>query len=147
MAAALMISGVSVLTSCSSDNDDNPSQTPGGGSIVGNWCSDVSGKTFAKWNYGKTWQNTEFKADGTGSTRIYYTYQDKAIGCEKIDFTYTAANGVLTMKSKDREDTQTMWQLQGDELRLGDTQGDGLHEDHQRDGCQVRHLEQEQGGI
>ena len=122
LAAALIISGLTVFTSCSSDNDDNPSQTPGGGSIVGNWCSDVSGKTFAKWNYGKTWQNTEFKADGTGSTRIYYTYQDKAIGCEKIDFTYTAANGVLTMKSKDREDSQTNWQLQGDELRLGDTQ-------------------------
>jgi hypothetical protein len=85
---------------------DSPSNPTHGdeGTIVGNWCSDVSGKTFAKWNFGKTWQNIEFKADGTGSTSIYYTYDDKAIGCEKF-------------------------------------------EDHQRDGCQVRHLEQEQGGI
>jgi len=46
----------------------------------------VSGMTYAKWNYGKTWQNTEFKADGTGSTRIYYLVGDNAIGYEKCDF-------------------------------------------------------------
>ena len=77
--------------------------------------------TYAKWNYGKTWQNTEFKADGTGSTRIYYTFEDDVIGCEKIDFTYTAsANGVLTMNPKDREKMYANWQLVGDELTLGD---------------------------
>ena len=87
---------MAVFTACS-DNDDN--FAPGVDKmIVGNWFSDVSGKTYAKWNYGKTWQNTEFKTDGTGSTRIYYLIGDKAVGCEKIDFTYTAsADGVLTM--------------------------------------------------
>ena len=84
---------VVVMTACS-DNDDNLA-TGVDGKIVGNWFADVSGMTYAKWNYGKAWQNTELKADGTGSTRIYYLVGDDAIGCEKIDFSYTAANGVL----------------------------------------------------
>ena len=78
------------LASCSEDSDNNSSSNTED-SIVGSWCADVSGLTYAKWNYGKTWQNTEFKADGTGSTRIYYVFGDDAIGCEKIDFTYTAS--------------------------------------------------------
>ena len=54
-----------VMTACSNDDDN---LAPGvDKKIVGNWSSDVSGMTYAKWNYGKTWQNTEFKADGTGS--------------------------------------------------------------------------------
>lgn len=81
---------MTVLTSCST-NTDNPA--PGGDKkIVGNWYANVSGKTYAKWNYGDTWQNTVFNDDGTGYTRIYYTYWDDAIGCEKIDFTYTASD-------------------------------------------------------
>ena len=113
---------MTVFTACSSDDDDNPVTTlPGGDSeIVGNWCSDVSGKTYAKWNYGETWQNTEFKADGTGSTRIYYTYEGEAIGIEKIDFTYTAsADGVLTMTPSDREAMTAKWKVEGDKLSLG----------------------------
>ena len=89
--------------------------------IVGNWCSKVTGMTYAKWNYGDAWQNTEFKADGTGSTRIYYTVGNDAVGCEKIDFTYTASStGDLVMTPKDREQMKAKWQLVGDELRLGD---------------------------
>ena len=46
-----------VLTACSEDDDN---LAPGvDGKIVGNWFSDVSGMTYAKWNYGKTWQNTD----------------------------------------------------------------------------------------
>lgn len=86
---------------------------------MGKWCSDVSGKTFAKWNYGETWQSTEFKADGTGSTRIYYTVNDKAVASETIDFTYTAsADGKLTMTPKDRDVMTAKWQMVGDELRI-----------------------------
>ena len=108
-----------VLTACTSDNNDNPA-TGVDSKIVGNWFSDVSGMTYAKWNYGKTWQNTEFKADGTGSTRIYYLVGDNAIGCEKIDFTYTAtADGVLTMTPTDRGLMTAKWQMAGDELRIG----------------------------
>ena len=110
---------MAVLTACS-DKEDNPA-TGVDGKIVGNWFSEVSGMTYAKWNYGKTWQNTKFNADGTGFTRIYYTMGDNAIGCEKIDFSYTASvGGVLTMTPTDRDVMTAKWQVVGDELRLSD---------------------------
>ena len=109
---------MAVLSACTSDNDDNPVSGIDG-RIIGKWCADMTGKTFAKWNYGETWQSTEFKADGTGSTRIYYTANDKAVACEAIDFTYTAsADGKLTMTPKDRDVMTAKWQLTGDELRI-----------------------------
>lgn len=113
-----------IFTACTSDNDDNP-VTGADSRIVGNWCSDVSGKTYAKWNYGETWQSTEFKADGTGSTRIYYTNEGEAIGSEEIDFTYTAsADGKLTMTPTDRVVMNATWQVIGNELKL--SSGDGI---------------------
>ena len=112
------------LVACTNDSSDNPAKGIDA-RIVGSWYSDVSGMTYAKWNYGKTWQNTVFNDDGTGSTRIYYTIDDDAIGCEKIDFTYTAsANGALTMTPKDRDVMTAKWLLAGDELNLGD--GDNI---------------------
>ena len=109
---------MAVFSACTSDNDDNP-VTGVDGRIVGKWCSDVSGKTYAKWNYGETWQSTEFKADGTGSTRNYYTANDKAVASETIDFTYTAsADGKLVMTPKDRDVMTAKWQIVGDELRI-----------------------------
>ena len=118
---------MAVFTACVNDSVDNPvNLTPGDdGTIVGNWCSDVSGLTYAKWNYDKTWQNTEFKADGTGSTRIYYTLGGEAIGIEKINFTYTAsADGALTMRPSDRETMAANWQIAGGELRISN--GDNI---------------------
>ena len=119
-AAITLLMTMAVLTACTSDNDDNP--VSGIDSrIVGKWCSDVSGKTFAKWNYGETWQSTEFKADGTGSTRIYYIANGKAVALEAIDFTYTAsADGKLTMThvEGDRDVMTAHWHLMGEELRL-----------------------------
>ena len=116
---------MAVLTACT-DNSDNPA-TGNAGKIVGNWFSDVSGKTFAKWNYGKTWQNTVFTDDGTGYTRIYYTFEDKAIGCEKIDFTYTAsADGALIMTPTDRDAMAANWQVEGGELSMGNDDGISL---------------------
>lgn len=112
---------MTMFVACSED-DNSGGVVPGGDSrIVGNWCSKVTGMTYAKWNYGDAWQNTEFKADGTGSTRIYYTVGNDAVGCEKIDFTYTASStGDLVMTPKDREQMKAKWQVVGDELRLGD---------------------------
>ena len=118
---------MAVFTACVNDSVDNPvnPMPDDEGTIVGNWCSDVSGLTYAKWNYDKTWQNTEFKADGTGCTRIYYTVGDKAIGSEKIDFTYTAsADGALTITPSDREAMAANWQIAGGELRISN--GDNL---------------------
>ena len=124
LAALCCAIAISVFTACTSENEDNPA-TDNGGTVVGNWCSDVSGKTYAKWNYGDTWQNTVFNDDGTGYTRIYYTYEDKAVGCEKIDFTYTAsADGTLTMTPTDRDVMDAKWQIVGGELRLSD--GDAI---------------------
>ena len=124
LAALCCAMAISVFTACTSENEDNPA-TDNGGTVVGNWCSDVSGKTYAKWNYGDTWQNTVFNDDGTGYTRIYYTYEDKAVGCEKIDFTYTAsADGTLTMTPSDRDVMDAKWQIVGGELRLSD--GDAI---------------------
>ena len=115
---------MAVMTACTSDNADDPA-TVDEGSIVGNWCSNVSGKTYAKWNYGDTWRNTVFNDDGTGFTRIYYTLQGEVIGCEKIDFTYKAADdGTLVMTSTKRGAKDTKWKLVGNELRLGDEAAD-----------------------
>ena len=59
------------------------------------------------------------------SVCIYYTYEDKAVGCEKIDFTYTAsADGTLTMTPTDRDVMDAKWQIVGGELRLSD--GDAI---------------------
>ena len=91
---------MAVLTACTSDNDDNPA----GGTMVGKWCGDVSGKTYAKWNYGETWQVTELKADGTGTTDIYYTNKDKPIAREHRDFTYTATEAATLTEGLQKAD-------------------------------------------
>lgn len=91
---------MTVLTACTSDNDDNPADS----SMVGKWCADVSGKTFAKWNYGETWQVTELKADGTGTTDIYYTNKDKPIAREHHDFNYAAAEAAVLTEGLQKAD-------------------------------------------
>ncbi|MBR6852931.1 MAG: hypothetical protein IKM78_03355 [Prevotella sp.] len=109
---------MAVLTACT-DSSDNPVPSTDPADIVGDWCSNVSGKTFAKWNYGDTWQNTVFKADGTGSTHIYYLIDDDVAGCENIDFTYAAtADGTLTMTPKDRDKITAKWQIVGGQLKI-----------------------------
>ena len=106
--AATLISGASVFTSCSSDNDDNPSPKSGANSeLVGQWYSDVSGATYAAWTYGKAWQQTELKADGTGVTNIYYLDGDVAVAREHYSFTYTATDGLLTMDIVERNTKTT----------------------------------------
>ena len=90
-AILVIICGTSVFTSCTSDNDDNPSPESGAnGELVGQWYSDVSGDTYAAWTYGKAWQQTELKSDGTGVTNIYYLSGDNAVAREHYSFTYTA---------------------------------------------------------
>jgi len=105
MAAAALCCAMTmlVLTACTSDNDDNPASGIDD-RIVGKWCADVSGKTYAKWNYGATWQVTELKADGTGTTDIYYTHDDKAIAREHRDFTYTAAEAAALTEGLQKAD-------------------------------------------
>ena len=99
-AAITLLMTMAVLTACTSDNDDNPA----GDGIVGKWCADVSGKTYAKWNYGETWQVTELKADGTGTTDIYYTNNGKPIACEHRDFTYSATEAAALTEGLQKAD-------------------------------------------
>ena len=107
-AILVIICGTSVFTSCTSDNDDNPSPESGANSeLVGQWYSDVSGATYAAWTYGKAWQQTELKADGTGVTNIYYLDGDVAVGREHYSFTYTATDGLLTMDIAERNTKTT----------------------------------------
>ena len=124
-AILVIICGTSVFTSCTSDNDDNPSPESGAnGELVGQWYSDVSGATYAAWTYGKAWQQTELKADGTGVTNIYYLDGDVAVGREHYSFTYTATNGVLTMDIAERN-TKTTARYAVSEGKLLLTEGEG----------------------
>ena len=102
---ATLICGTSVFNSCSSDNDDN--HVGASGELVGQWYSDVSGNTYAAWTYGKAWQQTELKADGTGVTNIYYLDGDVAVAREHYSFTYTATDGLLTMDIAERNTKTT----------------------------------------
>ena len=123
-AILVIICGTSVFTSCSSDNDDNPVPESGAsGELVGQWYSDVSGATYAAWTYGKAWQQTELKADGTGVTNIYYLDGDNAVGREHYSFTYTATDGVLTMDIAERN-TKTTARYVVSDGKLTMTEGD-----------------------
>ena len=122
--AATLVCGTSVFTSCTSDNDDNPATKPGANSqLVGQWYSDVSGATYAAWTYGKAWQQTELKADGTGVTNIYYLNNDDAVGRERYSFTYTATDGLLTMDIAERN-TKTTARYTVSDGKLTLTEGD-----------------------
>ena len=122
--AATLICGTSVFTSCSSDNDDNPvHKSEANGDLVGKWYSDVSGATYAAWTFGKAWQQTEFNADGTGTTSIYYLNNDDAVGRERYSFTYTAREGVLTMDIAERN-TKTTARYTVSDGKLLLTEGD-----------------------
>ena len=124
MFAAILVCGTSVFTSCSSDNDDTPVPEQGAsGELVGQWYSDVSGDTYAAWTYGKAWQQTELKADGTGTTTIYYLNNDDAVGRERYSFTYTATDGVLTMDIAERN-TKTTARYTVSDGKLTMTEGD-----------------------
>ena len=123
-AILVIICGTSVFTSCTSDNDDNPSPESGAnGELVGQWYSDVSGATHAAWTYGKAWQQTELKSDGTGVTNIYYLSGDNAVAREHYSFTYTATDGVLTMDIAERNTkTTARYAVSGGKLTM--TEGD-----------------------
>ena len=122
--AATLVCGTSVFTSCTSDNDDNPATKPGANSqLVGQWYADVSGATYAAWTYGKAWQQTELKADGTGVTNIYYLNNDDAVGRERYSFTYTATDGLLTMDIAERN-TKTTARYTMSDGKLTLTEGD-----------------------
>lgn len=113
--AAVMSCTLVLFTACK--NEVTPPVESG--EIVGNWYGEVTGKTYALWNYGKVWQNTTFNADSTGRTEIYFFYDDVLLACEDDDFTYSTANGELTMVLKDKQRTiQTRYSVKDGQLKL-----------------------------
>lgn len=95
---------MTVLIACSS-NEDNPSGDPVMESgIVGSWCTDLTGRTFALWNYGPALNSLTLRADGTGEINTYYIIEEKPIAREHLSFEYvTLGDGQLVMSMDDGE--------------------------------------------
>lgn len=116
LAVVLCCAMTAVFTACK--NDPNPPSGEGG-DVTGSWYAEVTGKTFALWNFGPVWQHSRFNADSTGYTVIYYFYGDKLIGIEQDEFTYTAENGVLSMTLTEHQQTiSTAYSVRDDKLAL-----------------------------
>lgn len=115
----LMAIAMLVLTSCTSNNDDNPVGDPTNEkAIVGNWYANITNKTFALWNYGPAWNKMTFNADGTGSFDTFYTLNGKAVARDYQTFTYTTtSDGYLTMEMEDGIFDYT-YQFSGGQLTL-----------------------------
>ena len=110
------------FTSCNS-KEDEPEPPTLAQQVEGQWFADVSGQTDVLWNYGKTYQSTEFKTDRTGVTRIYYTIESVVVGVEEYEFYYNAADdGTLALDVVIRGEQQKA-SLNGEELRI--TEADG----------------------
>ena len=116
-AAITLMTMTTVLTSCTS-NDDNPSSDPTHDSaVVGNWYADITGTTSALWNYGTVWNSTTLRADGTGVMDMFYTLEGKAVARQSKAFTYTTNNGQLTMNADNGSFSYT-YQLNDGLLKL-----------------------------
>ncbi|MBR4643936.1 MAG: hypothetical protein IKO73_02085 [Bacteroidaceae bacterium] len=91
-----------MLTSCSSDNEDNPTTNPTDSkALVGTWVGDLTGKTFSIWSYGKAWNVWTFNADGTGVSDVYFLAGDEPVAIQHQPFTYTAEDGKLVTVMED----------------------------------------------
>ena len=52
-----------VFTACTTDDDNQTAKPTDAKALVGTWECDLSGRTFALWNYGKAWNVWTFNAD------------------------------------------------------------------------------------
>lgn len=105
---------MTVLTACSS-NEDNPSGDPVVESgIVGSWCTNLTGRTYALWNYGPALNRLILRADGTGEINTYYIIEEKPIAREHLSFKYvTLGDGILVMNMDDGDWDYTYRLLDG----------------------------------
>lgn len=108
------------VSSCKSDDEEPSINDSADSELVGQWYSDVTGKTLALWNYGKAMQQTEFKSDSTGSTSVYYLVGDVPVAKESYAFTYTTgSDGQLTIKPTDgRDPFSCPWNVSGGKLTM-----------------------------
>lgn len=88
----MMAMCVCSLASCSDDDDDNDGNGSSGSSIVGTWRYDDSDECY---------ELMTFKAGGTGSYTVYEYYDSEWHGTETMSFTYTTADGILTITYAD----------------------------------------------
>ena len=118
-AAFCCVMTMTVLTACTSDNDDNPTPKPTDGSaLVGTWVSDLTGKTHTMWTYGKAWNVWTFNADGTGVCDVYFTSNDQPMALQHQPFTYTVEGGNMTVTMADGP-WDDSYQIVGDRLTIG----------------------------
>ena len=108
-----------MLTSCRTDNNDNPTTNPTAPkALVGTWVCDLSGKTFSIWNYGKSWNVWMFNADGTGVCDTYFMAGEEPVAVQHQPFTYTAEDGKLVTMMDDGPWDWT-YQDEGGKLAIG----------------------------
>lgn len=84
LTAILVISGATLFTACTSDDDNLGPDTK---KLVGQWKADVTGATQVLWGEGKALRMTELNSDGTGCTDIYYLLNDAIIRYEDVNWT------------------------------------------------------------
>ena len=119
-AALTLMMTMTVLTACTSDNDDNPVVNPTDPkALVGTWVGDLSGKTHTLWTYGKAWNVWTFNADGTGVCDVYFTSNDQPVGLQHQPFTYVAEGGTMTVTMADGP-WDDSYKIVSDRLTIGD---------------------------
>lgn len=118
LTAILVISGATLFTACTSDDDNLGPDTK---KLVGQWTADVTGATQVLWGDGKALRMTELNSDGTGCTDIYYLLnEDIAEGRSHQTFRYKAtADGQLTMTMDGSLNIETAtWSMTDGQLTL-----------------------------
>lgn len=93
---------MAVVTACSeSDDPQTPSEVINNNTFSGSWIGEVTGNTYAIWNYGEAWNKLTFHTDGTGISDIYYTFEEQPVAHEQHSFTYTLTADKLTLTVAD----------------------------------------------
>ena len=87
-----------VFTACTTDDDNQTAKPTDAKALVGTWECDLSGRTFALWNYGKSWNVWTFNSDGTGVCDVFFLAGEEPVAIQHQPFTYTAEDGKLVTK-------------------------------------------------
>ena len=110
-----------VFTACTTDDDKQTMNPTDAKVLVGTWECDLSGRTFALWNYGKAWNVWTFNADGTGVCDVFFLAGEEPVAIQHQPFTYTAEDGKLVTKM---EDGDWEWEYQTIDGKLLISYGD-----------------------
>jgi len=100
-AAIMLTMMMSMLTSCTSRNDNPTSKVTDVSALVGTWYTDLTGKTHFQWNEGPALNVWTFQADGTGVCDVFFTANDQPKAIEHQPFTYTIDGDIMTFVMED----------------------------------------------